>query len=164
MYCQHCGTLAQPEQRFCAQCGRAVAIAPLPPVDNRVGRHIKLLSILWIARGALNALGGISILIFGRFFAPFLMDALKGIPFVGVITAAIMASGWITLALAAANVAVGVGLLNYESWGRPLAIVMAFLALIHPPLGTALGIYTLWVLLPSRSEQEYEKMATRAAA
>ena len=163
MYCQHCGTQGQEGQKFCPQCGRAVAIAPLPPTDSRVARHIRLLAILWMARGALNALAGISLLVFGHMFMPFLLDVLKGVPFVGLIVAVISASGWITLAIAAANVAVGVGLLNYESWGRPLAIVMAFLALIHPPLGTALGIYTLWVLLPSRSEQEYEKMATRAA-
>jgi hypothetical protein len=162
MYCQHCGTQVQDGQKFCGQCGRAVAIAPLPLNDSRVARHIRLLSILWIARGALNALGGISILVFGHIFLPFLRNAMNGVPFLDLIVAAISASGWITLALAAANVAVGVGLLNYESWGRPLALVMAFLALIHPPLGTALGIYTLWVLLPSRSEQEYQKMARAA--
>ena len=160
MYCQNCGTQIQENQRFCGQCGRAVAIAPLPSTDSRVTRHIRLLAILWMARGALHALGGLSILIFGRFFMPFLAEILKGIPFTGIIWPAILASGW--LALAAASVAVGVGLLNHEGWGRPLAIVMAFLALLHPPFSTALGIYTLWVLLPSRSEQEYEKMARAA--
>jgi len=162
MYCQNCGTQVQEAQRFCGQCGLAVAIAPLPPADNRVARHIRLMAILWMARGALNALGGFGILVFGHVFMPSLLNALNGVPLAGLVLAAISASGWITLALAAANVAVGVGLLNYESWGRPLALVMAFLALLHPPLGTALGIYTLWVLLPSRSEQEYRKMARAA--
>jgi hypothetical protein len=31
--------------------------------------------------------------------------------------------------------------------------------LIHPIFGTALGVYTLWVLLPSLSAQEYERLA-----
>ena len=39
-----------------------------------------------------------------------------------------------------------------------LAIVCAFLTLIRPFLGTALAIYTLWVLLPSASGQEYEQL------
>ena len=38
------------------------------------------------------------------------------------------------------------------------AIVSAFLALTHPISGTILGIYTLWVLLPAASDQEYEQM------
>jgi hypothetical protein len=33
--------------------------------------------------------------------------------------------------------------------------------LIDMPFGTALGIYTLWVLLPAESEQQYKRM-TRA--
>jgi hypothetical protein len=42
-------------------------------------------------------------------------------------------------------------------WARSLAIVLAVIALLHPPFGTALGIYTLWVLLPTESEDEYRR-------
>ena len=52
----------------------------------------------------------------------------------------------------------GISLLRRASWARMLAIVTAFLALIHPFAGTVLGIYTLWVLLPSASGQEYEQI------
>jgi hypothetical protein len=52
----------------------------------------------------------------------------------------------------------GISLLRRASWARILAIVAAFLALIHPIGGTILGIYTLWVLLPAASGQEYEQM------
>jgi hypothetical protein len=31
---------------------------------------------------------------------------------------------------------------------------------IHIPFGTALGVYTLWVLLPAHAEAEYEKLST----
>ena len=40
-----------------------------------------------------------------------------------------------------------------------LALVLGFLALIDVPLGTALGVYTLWVLLPERSEEEFRRRA-----
>jgi hypothetical protein len=53
----------------------------------------------------------------------------------------------------------GWGLLERQSWARILAIVLAFLSLIHIPFGTAIGVYTLWVLLPSSSEAEYQRMA-----
>jgi hypothetical protein len=39
------------------------------------------------------------------------------------------------------------------------AIVLGILALFHPPFGTALGIYTLWVLLPTESAAEYDRMS-----
>jgi len=36
--------------------------------------------------------------------------------------------------------------------------------LINAPFGTALGIYTLWVLLPAQSEEEYEKYLAASVA
>jgi uncharacterized membrane protein (DUF2068 family) len=53
----------------------------------------------------------------------------------------------------------GWGLYERRSWARMLAIVLAFLSLLHPPFGTAIGIYTLWVLLPAASEAEYQRIA-----
>ena len=53
----------------------------------------------------------------------------------------------------------GYALLTRQPWGRILAIVFGILALIHFPLGTALGIYTLWVLAPRASGDEYAALA-----
>ena len=54
---------------------------------------------------------------------------------------------------------VGYSLLTRRAWGRVLAIVAAVLVLFKPILGTALGIYTLWVLAPSVSGMEYDSIA-----
>jgi hypothetical protein len=51
------------------------------------------------------------------------------------------------------------GLFEREPWARFLGLVLGFLALLRFPLGTALGIYTLWVLLPEPSGREYERLA-----
>jgi hypothetical protein len=40
--------------------------------------------------------------------------------------------------------------------------VVGFLALLNVPIGTALGIYTLWVLLPAQSDDEYKALAQAA--
>ena len=50
------------------------------------------------------------------------------------------------------------GLFERAPWARTLGIVIGFLALLRFPLGTALGIYTLWVMLPRESGAEYERM------
>jgi hypothetical protein len=37
-------------------------------------------------------------------------------------------------------------------------LVLGFLALLQIPMGTALGTYTIWVLLPESSRAEYEQL------
>jgi hypothetical protein len=57
----------------------------------------------------------------------------------------------------------GWGLLDRQAWARTLTIALAcFALLLFMPFGTMLGIYTLWVLLPAQSEEEYRKL-TRVA-
>lgn len=52
-----------------------------------------------------------------------------------------------------------------EPWARVLALVLGFISLFNIPLGTVVGIYTLWVLLPAQSQGEYEILvASRPAA
>ncbi len=55
-----------------------------------------------------------------------------------------------------------IGLLNRRPWGRTVAIIVAILALVKFPFGTALGIYTLWVLAPGASGLEYDAIADRS--
>jgi hypothetical protein len=53
----------------------------------------------------------------------------------------------------------GIGLMQKASWGRWVAIVAAILALIHFPFGTAIGIWSLVVLLNAPNAAGYEAMA-----
>jgi hypothetical protein len=71
--------------------------------------------------------------------------------------------GIFVLAKAAVGLATGWGLLQREPWARVMALVLAFVSLMNVPLGTALGVYTLWVLLPAQSEEDYERYLRAAA-
>ena len=51
------------------------------------------------------------------------------------------------LLLGIPGIVAGYGLLRRRAWGRILAMVVGFLGLVNFPLGTAIGIYTFWVLL-----------------
>jgi hypothetical protein len=56
-------------------------------------------------------------------------------------------------------------LLQREHWARIAVLVLAFISLFtNIPFGTALGIYTMWVLLPAESEREYDALVTTRAA
>jgi hypothetical protein len=66
---------------------------------------------------------------------------------------------WIILTLRVALiVAAAWGLLQHQQWGRILAVVVAVLSLIRFPVGTALGIWTMMVLLGYRNSSLYEQL------
>jgi hypothetical protein len=67
-----------------------------------------------------------------------------------------------TVFSAALALMVGYSLMTRRPWGRILAIIVAILALLKFPFGTALGIYTLWVLAPGASGLEYDAIADRS--
>ncbi|HEU5414159.1 MAG TPA: hypothetical protein VFW31_10395 [Candidatus Angelobacter sp.] len=69
------------------------------------------------------------------------------------------AIGAFLIVKAVLGIAAGWGLIQRETWARILAVVLGFLALIRIPLGTALGIYTLWVLLSPGADEEYRAMS-----
>jgi len=68
---------------------------------------------------------------------------------------------FVTVVAAALALLVGWSLLPRRPWGRTLAIIVAILSLLKFPFGTALGIYTLWVLAPAASGAEYDAIADR---
>jgi hypothetical protein len=63
---------------------------------------------------------------------------------------------------ALAGLAAGWGLLERETWARPLALVLAVLSILDLPFGTALGAYTLWALLPEEAADQYRWMRSAA--
>ncbi len=51
------------------------------------------------------------------------------------------------IATALPSVIGGIFLLRFKEWSRILIIIVSFIDLINFPIGTALGVYSLWVLL-----------------
>jgi hypothetical protein len=84
-------------------------------------------------------------------------DGLYGFPFFHATWLVPLITG-VLVSRAILCLVTGISLLRRAPWARTLAIITAILALIHPFTGTVLGIYTLWVLLPSTSGQEYERI------
>jgi uncharacterized membrane protein (DUF2068 family) len=55
----------------------------------------------------------------------------------------------------------GYGLYQRARWGRILAIIVAILSLIKFPIGTALGIWTMVVLMGFQNSTLYEQLEQR---
>ena len=163
MFCERCGFKISEGQRFCSSCGKPVGISLVPlERQGRVQRNIQMLAILWLVAGALNLLIGMGILVFGRIIANIGIHADGFVNFVPLARSIMSLIATIVVIKSLCSLATGIGLLQRENWARPLAIVMSFFELLHPPFGTALGIYTLVVLLPTEASVEYEQLAKAA--
>jgi hypothetical protein len=64
--------------------------------------------------------------------------------------------GGLMAALALPGLVAGWGLLKRKNWGRVLALIVGILNLFNFPLGTALGAYTLFVLLQSEATDYFQ--------
>jgi hypothetical protein len=131
---------------------------------NRVQEHVQLVAILWIAVGVLFMLISLGIFTVSRVVVGNILRPDMGIPG-NVFPLLHTIFGFVSLFVAAkgaADILAGWGLLEHASWARPLAIVVSFLALLNVPIGTALGVYSLWVLLPEDSAREYDRLAQAA--
>jgi hypothetical protein len=162
MFCDQCGTQLQPTQQACGRCGKAV----LGPVArrNRVQEHVRLVGILWMAYSALLVVGGVAVMIVANTIFGGVFRGSGGPPpeVSAWLRPLLSFVGGLILLKAAAGFFVGWGLLQRESWARVAALVVGFISLFNVPIGTALGIYTLWVLLPAQSDDEYQALAQAA--
>jgi hypothetical protein len=124
-----------------------------------VTTHVKVLGVLYIALSAIGvaaalflmlALGTASSIV-GLNAEP--ADAAVALPIIGIAGGALVI---FLLALSLPGLIVGIGLLKFASWARIAGIVLAIIHLINIPVGTALGIYALWVLFNKDAERLFD--------
>ena len=173
MFCSACGGTLVPGQAFCPQCGRpVVATAPVaPPIPpaavpgfqfelNNFAGKIRALSVVWFIYGGLSLVMGfvgmafLSAIFHGRldwwahgnlppmWFGPAIVHLAW--MFVILRTALALIAGW--------------GLMERAPWGRVVAIVAAIVNLLKFPFGTALGIWTLVMLVGYRNSTLYDRL------
>jgi len=105
-------------------------------------QHVPILGWLYVVGNAIFLLigGFVFLLLVG--IAPLTgePEPMWILPLVGTTVGLLMA------ALGLPGLLAGYGLLKRKSWARVLAIVVGILGLVNFPVGTAIGLYTLWVL------------------
>ncbi len=110
-------------------------------------KHITVLGALYIAFGAMQILTALimfSLVIGG--------GILSGDDEALAITSALgSALAFLLIFLAAPGIIGGIGLLKWRPWSRILVLILGCLNLFSIPFGTALGIYTIWVLMDDES-------------
>ncbi|MGA7220532.1 MAG: zinc ribbon domain-containing protein [Candidatus Sulfotelmatobacter sp.] len=166
MFCDACGTAVQPGQAFCGKCGKQI-VGPVTAMQLRPGRvqtYVHLLGILWLAISAFNTMGGVFLYILAHTLFAHMRDFGAPEAPTAFLRPILTVIAIFVLAKALAGFFVGWGLMRRESWARVAALVLGFLSLFNVPFGTAVGVYTLWILLPAQSQQEYDALTASRAA
>lgn len=106
---------------------------------NQNCRWLGIIIAVWGVLGLLAAIGIVVVL-----SIPWAEGDHFSLPSMGspLMTFALIAAGGTVVCLAA-----GGGLLSKAKWARPLGIVASVICLPTIPIGTAVGIFGLWVLL-----------------
>jgi hypothetical protein len=121
--------------------------------EHEIQTHITVLGWLYVVGHAL--------------FLVFALCAFLVLPTIGVVSGDPEATtvlgiigtaiGVLMLLLGLPGVLAGYGLLARKSWGRLLALVIAVLNLVNFPVGTAIGVYALLVLLQQSATEYFEE-------
>jgi hypothetical protein len=119
-------------------------------------KHVKLVGILNIVYRGVVILGAIVLFMLAAAFG-YIMKFLerKGelrgdeVPreILDIVPLFLVIIGIIMVVVSIVAIIGAVGVLRRQEWGRIVLIVISFFNLIRVPLGTVLGVYTLWVLL-----------------
>ena len=119
-------------------------------------KHVQLIAILWIIYGILGILFacGVFILLFGISFIPDMGDIAPG-----VLRLVATAAGFFFLVFSLPELIAGIGLQKRQEWGRILTLIVSFFNLLSFPLGTALSIYSLVILLKEETTKLFQKPA-----
>ncbi len=116
-------------------------------------QHVTVVGALHIGYSAFQILGAIVAFMFivGAGLIGGLI-AEEGIVVAIAATLGILIAVW-TVLLSVPGIVGGIGLLKYKSWARYLVLVLAVVDLFNIPIGTAIGIYSIWVLAQDETAQ-----------
>lgn len=110
--------------------------------------HKRILAILYIISGALQILALLFVSAFMSMIIPFIMDEAGPeaqwvfvwiVPFIRIIAVMVI------LFFSIPSIIGGIGLLNNKSWALTLLLILGCFKLFSFPIGTAIGIYTIYV-------------------
>jgi hypothetical protein len=115
---------------------------------QKLDGHKKVLGILYVVSAVLTILGALLInvilsLVFSFAFDNANPEEQKVLDFITTLVAYLPAI--ILIFFAAPSLIAGIGLLAKQKWALILALIVGCLKLFSFPIGTAVGIYAIWI-------------------
>jgi len=116
-------------------------------------QHVSFVGALHIGFGLLGLAGALAIYFGFQFFYEFVQDepiAEQVLSFVGNTLALIL------IFFSSLGIIGGVGLFSYRPWARILVMIVSAMNCLNVPVGTAKGIYSIWVLMQPETIELFE--------
>lgn len=116
-------------------------------------QHVSFVGALHIGFGLLGVAGALAIFFGFQFLFQLVEDepiAQNVLSFIG------NSIGILLLFISTIGVIGGIGLFSFRPWARILVMIVSALNCLNVPVGTAKGIYSLWVLMQPETIELFE--------
>jgi hypothetical protein len=109
--------------------------------ENTYRTHQKIVGALLVAYGALNFTGGIALFASINVVSIFVdeMDVIQLVTMFGRLI------GGILLLTSIPTIIAGIGFIQEKEWAKVLALIVGIVLLFFFPIGTLIGLYTIWL-------------------
>ena len=116
-------------------------------------KHINVIAALQIGFSILGLLiGGVIFTIL--FFIGDFVDEAEAQVVLNIIAKIILA---VIVILSIPGIIAGIGLLKRKEWARILTLILSVLDLVNFPIGTAVGVYSIWALVQPEVVEQFKK-------
>ena len=105
--------------------------------------HVTILGVIYIALNSIGLL--VALIVFVAVTGGGIISQDPNAMRITAIVGTAIAAFFVLFSLP--GVLAGLGLIWFKPWGRILALVLAVLNIVNVPFGTALAVYSFWVLL-----------------
>ena len=116
-------------------------------------QHVSFVGALHIGFGLLGLAGALAIFFGFQFLYEFVQDepmAEKVLSYVGNTLALII------IFFSSLGIIGGIGLFSFRPWARILVMIVSAMNCLNVPVGTAKGIYSIWVLMQPETIELFE--------
>ena len=118
--------------------------------------HVTAIGVLHLGLGILGILIGalvFVVLVGAGILGATVGEAPEALPILSIVALVVAV---ILAVTSVPGIIAGVGLLKARRWARILALILSVLYLFNVPVGTAVGIYSLWALTQQEAEALFE--------
>ncbi len=116
-------------------------------------QHVSFVGAIHVGFGILGLLGALAIYISFKFAFSFVDHepiAQQVLSFVGDTLSIIV------MFFSVLGIVGGIGLFSYKSWARILVMIVSAINCLNVPIGTAKGIYSIWVLMQPETQELFD--------
>jgi hypothetical protein len=112
--------------------------------ENKMKKHVTIVAALRIGSGILGLVAALVV----WFVMEFALSQIGGdeiavtvVSFIKVFVSVII--GFMSVM----GIIAGIGLMAYQGWARILAIIVSAINCLNVPIGTLIGVYSIWTLV-----------------